>query len=1464
MSHSNHGQNNPYKKFVHPPKSKHNSTKDYYAYDRTIHRLDPLPSAPHNPSKSTSRNQTPTYNTKGYATHIVKENDEMIVERCEWTRQDIETYCHNSGYGVTDSSKCPHCRGIISQHDDGTTSLTQSRERFSDDYRSSEYDSYDYGGEDDEQEYDDENFIRSEAEEGVSRRKKRHEKKQHSHKSHEKSSNKKNSKKRKTVISNENLDSDTFKVAEAEKTSVREQRKIAAAIADNVRRSKESKGQILDNPRIKRSRINSGPLLDEESKSSAIIEEVDEGKYDSDKEKDQTHVISSSHPSSTQSSKITDEFDEIWSDDEAENKMRTELTYSPQQEAANEIVGIENKSSGVSSSSSSSVLGAPTQYNFKKDVKRYLSKPELKTPKGEYSVHFLKRREFEKDLFLQRRGGVSIADLSVSPQLQTKIESFKAVMKDVVLKDDSPEDLKIRFQEMAKECVMTYERFCFEKGDAELEQDKELACPICNSFARMHKHQILICGLSKIEVEAQKDFEKSFGRCRICYMKADIHASIEPDPPANFDANTLDAELEAYDAMRKARKQKEERDKELRDKTKSSSQSSSFSMSSIFQQNTGNPSHTHHTNAIQQPRHEVPNWNELNTNHVEAFTKRLGSEVRISQKAKQTGQLQPVTQLLTHSSHASRVDGSDKHHRSARSSQRQGNVVDKLTENDESASAASHGSERGPSEEKNDDDGNSSDSSSSSDEDRDDRNDKREKSKKRDSSPPGPPDDDDNNNEKNDEGKHQRKPIVCNKFFEEFEKLYRVGDDFECNRCGFLVSEHKNKPTCAYIQDDFVGVKDKTQQCSSCKAPIYIHDVKGIKTSSPPKIQFDLYPKFKMSEKQDPFAFISGFEDALRLNQQPSETWLPILKHCVEDENLKQWIHSELLVPQVGWMGPKGAKALFIKRTIDPEYETRLQGELARLKNKDLSDLRKFFEQFKDKCYRLNYDLTSTKMIDDCEYKLCNDVKETIRLFRLSKLSDIGHVDFRFNSIQELQKVAELALRIPNSKSRSNYSSDNKNKSKNQKDKYDKNSGYKTTHVQQENSQSHKKKKKKKYASNNEIKVENGQKDANLNRISNDPNFDMKKNNNTDFSKPKANNQSNNASHTDMKCFYCNKKGHIKINCSKFKKKQAEKAANNSKEKDTKNKDAKFNYINAFGFKAIKFNAIKGRKIIAVKLKNNNALFIPLPDSGAELSLINRNLAQRLKLHIFEPTGPQNYIKLGDQRVVKRIGFVQLPITVMFPETLRKPIVLKQQFEVFNIENDFVFGTDILPTLFPDDEFTSYMVPHSSITEKPTIELQGMEIECVDENEKNNVEHDQDDMCVTDETFWSRLSKSTTPTYSWAGEGTPSKSSENTEKSNQIKSYKQKIDIDILKAYDHVVTDVEKAINDEFQEMYQQMLKADNVSNRKISEEQKKELSDVVEKHALDGVMEYLDRHHIEWKGPFRSTFEKRLLRHQQ
>ena len=122
----------------------------------------------------------------------------------------------------------------------------------------------------------------------------------------------------------------------------------------------------------------------------------------------------------------------------------------------------------------------------------------------------------------------------------------------------------------------------------------------------------------------------------------------------------------------------------------------------------------------------------------------------------------------------------------------------------------------------------------------------------------------------------------------------------------------------------------------------------------------------------------------------------------------------------------------------------------------------------------------------------------------------------------------------------------------------------------------------------------------------------------------------------------------------------------------------------------------QNRKFVFVHIQGITGIFNVLLDTGADFSVINKAIVDQHKLKIKPPKGPL-FINLVDTTTSKRIGKVSIVVDILFPCSDR-PIIArtKKTFEVLNISHDFIFGVDLLHSLFPDDELLDYTKLSSS------------------------------------------------------------------------------------------------------------------------------------------------------------------------
>jgi hypothetical protein len=125
-------------------------------------------------------------------------------------------------------------------------------------------------------------------------------------------------------------------------------------------------------------------------------------------------------------------------------------------------------------------------------------------------------------------------------------------------------------------------------------------------------------------------------------------------------------------------------------------------------------------------------------------------------------------------------------------------------------------------------------------------------------------------------------------------------------------------------------------------------------------------------------------------------------------------------------------------------------------------------------------------------------------------------------------------------------------------------------------------------------------------------------------------------------------------------------------------------------------------KIMLCQIEGLETLLSPLNDTGADISIISLDVANKYKLTINLPDDENMGIRVADRRILMRIGYVTIKIHILFPcDEHRQTIEAIKKFEVMETAIPFIFGTDLLPTIFPRDEILKYVPKARSISLVP-------------------------------------------------------------------------------------------------------------------------------------------------------------------
>ena len=107
-------------------------------------------------------------------------------------------------------------------------------------------------------------------------------------------------------------------------------------------------------------------------------------------------------------------------------------------------------------------------------------------------------------------------------------------------------------------------------------------------------------------------------------------------------------------------------------------------------------------------------------------------------------------------------------------------------------------------------------------------------------------------------------------------------------------------------------------------------------------------------------------------------------------------------------------------------------------------------------------------------------------------------------------------------------------------------------------------------------------------------------------------------------------------------------------------------------------------------------------DTGAGFSCIKRSLVEKYQLKVLDPQGVKKFEGATEGLVVSRLGYVHIPITVFYLRAKQEvSCTFTKIFEVAEIREDFLLGTETAPVLYPGSDFISATVDMDHITNMP-------------------------------------------------------------------------------------------------------------------------------------------------------------------
>ena len=192
-------------------------------------------------------------------------------------------------------------------------------------------------------------------------------------------------------------------------------------------------------------------------------------------------------------------------------------------------------------------------------------------------------------------------------------------------------------------------------------------------------------------------------------------------------------------------------------------------------------------------------------------------------------------------------------------------------------------------------------------------------------------------------------------------------------------------------------------------------------------------------------------------------------------------------------------------------------------------------------------------------------------------------------------------------------------------------------------------------------------------------------------------------------CFICGSEDHMQDTCKmnkrecKFCKGQGHLLNECSKWDPNRRKNPRARQVHVA--QPLTHEQVDGRKqriMVTSKAMPGHVCRSVFVDTGAGFSCINRSLVEQYDIPMYKPRGPQSLDMADARSRVKRMGYVKINVTVHYLLNKRiTALTCDKIFEVANLHEDFLLGTEMVPDMFPGSDIYHGTVDMDSITARP-------------------------------------------------------------------------------------------------------------------------------------------------------------------